>query len=176
MITTPRRAVTRFFIPLIDVLILLFCIFLLMPFVSGPAAPDPADQKASKEPPLPATEAELRRELIEARDRIKRMEAAAQIGFADRVIVRVLFVGKDTNGIYLYHYDDAGRREIRNGTHALQYVTQQAARAAQAGGVKELKYAILYPRDESGFARGYPNAKEEATIRGWFGDVRVEFQ
>ena len=31
MITAPRRSVTRFFIPLIDVLILLFCIFLLMP-------------------------------------------------------------------------------------------------------------------------------------------------
>lgn len=31
MITLPRRSVTRFFIPLIDVLILLFCAFLLMP-------------------------------------------------------------------------------------------------------------------------------------------------
>ena len=29
----PHRSVTRFFIPLIDVLILLFCIFLLMPYV-----------------------------------------------------------------------------------------------------------------------------------------------
>ena len=33
MIQMPRRSVTRFFIPLIDVLILLFCIFLLMPLV-----------------------------------------------------------------------------------------------------------------------------------------------
>ena len=38
MIVLPKRSVTRFFIPLIDVLILLFCIFLLMPFVSGPPA------------------------------------------------------------------------------------------------------------------------------------------
>ena len=41
MIRLPRRSVTRFFIPLIDVLILLFCIFLLMPIVEegagGPA-------------------------------------------------------------------------------------------------------------------------------------------
>ena len=37
MIHPPRRAVTRFFIPLIDVLILLFCIFLLMPFVEKEA-------------------------------------------------------------------------------------------------------------------------------------------
>ncbi len=34
MIHMPRRSVTRFFIPLIDVLLLLFCIFLLMPFVA----------------------------------------------------------------------------------------------------------------------------------------------
>ena len=34
MIRMPRRSVTRFFIPLIDVLILLFCIFLLMEFNS----------------------------------------------------------------------------------------------------------------------------------------------
>ena len=32
MIKMPHRNVTRFFIPLIDVLILLFCIFLLMEF------------------------------------------------------------------------------------------------------------------------------------------------
>src|SRR5689334_13224372 len=35
MIQMPRRSVTRFFIPLIDVLTLLFCIFLLMPLVKG---------------------------------------------------------------------------------------------------------------------------------------------
>lgn len=35
MIQLPRRSVTRFFIPLIDVLILLFCIFLLMEFNSA---------------------------------------------------------------------------------------------------------------------------------------------
>src|SRR5207245_9644794 len=33
MIQFPRRSVTRFFIPLIDVLTLLFCIFLLMPMI-----------------------------------------------------------------------------------------------------------------------------------------------
>ena len=33
MIQLPRRSVTRFFIPLIDVLTLLFCIFLMMPAV-----------------------------------------------------------------------------------------------------------------------------------------------
>jgi len=33
MIRTPRRSVTRFFIPMIDVLTVLFCMFLLMPII-----------------------------------------------------------------------------------------------------------------------------------------------
>src|SRR4051794_31776978 len=36
MIEMPKRSVTRFFIPLIDVMTLLFCIYLLMPLVSNP--------------------------------------------------------------------------------------------------------------------------------------------
>ena len=35
MIHMPHRSVTRFFVPLIDVLLLLFCIFLLMPYVKS---------------------------------------------------------------------------------------------------------------------------------------------
>ena len=53
MITPPRRSVTRFFIPLIDVLILLFCIFLLMPFVSAPASPEEAAKQEPKPAPAP---------------------------------------------------------------------------------------------------------------------------
>ena len=52
MIPSPRRSVTRFFIPLIDVLILLFCIFLLMPFVSAPARPD--EEQPEAKAPAPA--------------------------------------------------------------------------------------------------------------------------
>ena len=35
MIRLPQRSVTRFFIPMIDVLTLLFCIYLLMPIVDN---------------------------------------------------------------------------------------------------------------------------------------------
>ena len=40
MIQMPQRSVTRFFIPLIDVLTLLFCIYLLMPIVKPALAED----------------------------------------------------------------------------------------------------------------------------------------
>ena len=50
MIERPKRAVTRFFVPLIDVLILLFCIFLLMPFVATPQRPEPEPKAKPKDP------------------------------------------------------------------------------------------------------------------------------
>lgn len=39
MIQLPKRSVTRFFIPLIDVLILLFCVFLFLPMVGQGDSP-----------------------------------------------------------------------------------------------------------------------------------------
>lgn len=74
MITPPRRSVTRFFIPLIDVLILLFCIFLLLPFVSSPAqsestSKDEADAAAVA---APTSIDQLREERDEAIRRLER--------------------------------------------------------------------------------------------------------
>ena len=70
MISPPRRSVTRFFIPLIDVLILLFCIFLLMPFVSTPA-PDDGPKPEAKAPELPTDVQELRKQLAAAQNLLR---------------------------------------------------------------------------------------------------------
>ena len=61
MIRPPRRSVTRFFIPMIDVLTLLFCMFLLMPIIKENAA---LTQEESSGGPT----ADLKRE-IEARQK-----------------------------------------------------------------------------------------------------------
>ena len=52
MIQMPRRSVTRFFIPLIDVMTLLFCIFLLMPMIQSTG-------EGPEGPPLPALDLNL---------------------------------------------------------------------------------------------------------------------
>lgn len=73
MITPPRRSVTRFFIPLIDVLILLFCMFLLMPFVSSPAKPEDAPGKDDAKAKVPPSDVEkLKEERDEAIRRLER--------------------------------------------------------------------------------------------------------
>lgn len=58
MIQMPRRNVTRFFIPLIDVLILLFCIFLLMEFNSESAKDEQVELVAEQTQNFERTEAE----------------------------------------------------------------------------------------------------------------------
>ncbi len=176
MITLPRRSVTRFFIPLIDVLILLFCIFLLMPFVSGTPAPDPSEAKTQPpKEPLPDTVPALQRELTEARDRLKRMEQTTRTNIADRLSVRVLQVGKDRNGVFLYYYEP-DRQEIRTEADALKLITQQKTAASKAGGVKDVLFLVMYPRDAAGTEAGFPDDKEEKVIRGWFRDVPLKFE
>jgi hypothetical protein len=175
VITLPRRSVTRFFIPLIDVLILLFCIFLLMPFVSGPATTEPPDTKAAPKEPLPTNILELQRELTEARDRLKRMEAAAQTRINDRLSVRVLQVGKDRNGVFLYYYAP-DRQEIRTEADALKLVALQKTIASSSGGVKDVMFLVLYPRDEAGVALDFPTTPDVKLIRSWFRDVPLKFE
>ena len=170
MIQKPKRSVTRFFIPLIDVLILLFCIFLLMPFVSGTPAPDAPDAK--KEPPkepLPDTVPALQRELSEARDRLARMEKATQARLADRLSVRVLQIDRKDGTLY---YFDPDRQEIRTDADALKLISHQKTLASSAGGVKDVLFLILYPQEASGF----PTKKQEEQIHHWFRDVPHKFQ
>ncbi|MBY0456841.1 MAG: hypothetical protein K2V38_05855 [Gemmataceae bacterium] len=170
MITPPRRSVTRFFIPLIDVLILLFCIFLLMPFVSGPATPEEPEKKAEPAPEkLPEDVRELQRRLREAEDRLKRLEKAALSRITDRLTVKVLEVDKRDGTLFYY---DPDRQEIRTEADALRLIARQKTAASTAGGVKDVMFLILYPREPSGF----PTKKQEDQIRHWFRDVPVTFE
>lgn len=169
MIVLPRRSVTRFFIPLIDVLILLFCIFLLMPFVSGPPAPDAPDPKT--EPPkevLPTSVEELQRELSEARARLKRMEAAAQTRITDRLSVRVLQIDRKDGTLYYY---DPDRQEIRTEADVLKLVARQKTIATMAGGVKDVLFLILLPSKSS-----FPTQEQVNQIRAWFRDIPIGFE
>ena len=166
MITPPRRAVTRFFVPLIDVLILLFCIFLLMPFVSGtPATETPETKDEPKKEPLPDDVQKLQRDLAAARERIKRLESAAQMRLTDQIVVRVLHTDRKDGTLYYFNPD---RQEIRTETDAKRFELHQR----QAGGVKDLYFLILYPENPLGF----PTKKQEEQIRHWFRNVPHEFQ
>ncbi|HXD88861.1 MAG TPA: hypothetical protein VN641_20385 [Urbifossiella sp.] len=169
MIAPPRRSVTRFFIPLIDVLILLFGIFLLMPFVSGPASED--DTAAAKPVPaesLPIDVLELQKRLRAAsneRDEaVKRLDRY-QRERGERLAVRVLEIDPATGRLVYYA---PGRQEIASQAQAEQLIAYEKRLA----GEKELFFTIQYPRQAS----RHPTAADLASYRDWFRNVPHGFE
>jgi hypothetical protein len=162
VIAPPRRAVTRFFIPMIDVLILLFCIFLLMPFVSAPEGKD--DSGADAAPPVTEVE-RLQRELAMAQRRLAEAQAD-KANLFDRYRVSVLEIDAGTGR--LFQLDDAGtRKEIATAADAERFIQAERARA----GTRDVGILMLYPRDLS----GYPVQDQVEAYRKWFRGVPHAF-
>ena len=167
MIRPPSRSVTRFFIPLIDVLILLFCIFLLMPFVGQPGTPDPdAPDTVSAQ----LTPDELRQKLLDAELKLAQAAAeverlrAAALTPANRVGVRVLEIDAATGKLFAFDPDAADtRQEVRDQSDA-QRLIDQGRRTAKG---KDVFFLLLYPRVRSGF----PEQPQVEAYRRWFDGV-----
>lgn len=166
MIDLPKRSVTRFFVPLIDVLILLFCMFLLLPFVSR-------TEEGSTETNNPDDAVKLKKLLDEAKDRLKlRDEEIRQLmeersKIADRASVWVLEIdGGETEGgrgkLYFISQDGpkTERREIKDQAGANLFI----ARAKQKSGAKRPYFLILHPRAKSRF----PDAPQLKMYSTWF--------
>ncbi|MCS7022684.1 MAG: hypothetical protein NZU63_12760 [Gemmataceae bacterium] len=169
MIRLPRRSVTRFFIPLIDVLILLFAIFLLMPYVSDPLPPEVEGglQPDKEQLSLPTDVRELQQLLQEERRRVARLEQERQRWLSERLHVCVLHI--DPQDGTLYHYD-AERQDVRSEADALRLIARQKALAGNQG-KNELYFLILWPRTPSAF----PTQAQETQYRQWFRDVPLGF-
>jgi hypothetical protein len=170
MINLPKRSVTRFFIPLIDVLILLFCIFLLMPFVSAPAKTDDdkPDSKAAMVEPLPTEVKELQKRLTAANqerdEAIKRLDRF-QKERGERLIVRVLEIDPSSGRLVYYA---PGRQEIASQAQAEQLIAYEKRLA----GEKDIFFTIQYPRQAS----KHPTDTDLASYRDWFRNVPHGFE
>jgi hypothetical protein len=166
MIERPKRAVTRFFVPLIDVLILLFCIFLLMPFVATPQRPDPEpkDKAKAKAPELPKDVRELQAELERARREVDRLKAERG-NLAERLSVKVLEI--DPRDGRLYYLHEGQRVNVTTQQHAENLITLHK----RASGTRDPFFLILYPRTKS----GYPEQQQADDYARWFRDVQFQF-
>jgi hypothetical protein len=170
MIQLPRRSVTRFFIPLIDVLTLLFCIFLLMPVIES-AESDP--ERLAREERLRELEAELEqtrragRELPEKlQEELERLRQEKIKTLKDRLAVRVLEIDGGTGRLY---YHDPERVEVRNQADARALIDRD--RRERGVAQKELYYLILYPRVSSAF----PTLGQREQYERWFEGVALGF-
>jgi hypothetical protein len=172
MIQLPRRSVTRFFIPLIDVLTLLFCIFLLMPLIKSAgegqeaaapsagrgeqnrlAATNPSAQKT-------ATDASELENLRRARQELEQLRKEKMETLQQRLFIRVLEIDADTGKLFYQAGDE--RLEIASQDDALQLVT----RHRQEAGKRELYYLFLYPRRLTGFPEEGQMKRYETWFRG----------
>ena len=156
MIQLPRRSVTRFFIPLIDVLTLLFCIFLLMPLIKATgetedtATPDraPAKRVAQAKAKLDNQDFERSR-----KERIRKLQ--------ENLYLRVLEIDADTGGLFTQEAEQ--RRQIGNQQDAVKLIGAHRAEA----GTRELYYLFLYPRRLTGF----PLRSQIEQYENWFRGV-----
>jgi hypothetical protein len=170
VIRLPQRSVTRFFIPLIDVLTLLFCIFLVMPLV-GPAEGEADAAREEKEKKLNDELATLRqqqpdlsRHLQEELDRLRQEKVQA---LKDRLALRVLEIDGTTGKLY---YLDPERVEIRNQADARQLIERDQRQRGL--GQRELYYLILYPRDPKS---DFPTEGQRKDYERWFDEVALAF-
>jgi biopolymer transport protein ExbD len=181
MIEMPRRSVTRFFIPLIDVLLLLFVIFLLMPLATED------DLNKSKEVSQNLTEdvesleqelQELREKLLRYRElepklkdfqamqeELDRLRAAAKKALQEKAAFQVIDVDAKTGAIYFY---DPARADMpRTPLESEAAVADLIDRHKRENPGRELYYFFLYPRP----AGGYPTLAQERTYQRWFRSV-----
>jgi uncharacterized protein YceH (UPF0502 family) len=167
MIQLPRRSVTRFFIPLIDVLTLLFCIFLLMPVVK---ATGEGDEVAGREPAAKAVtpsadDGDLTRRLEQARQELERLRKEQIETLQQRLAIQVLEIDPKTGR--LYYYDGPDRVEIASAHEAGRLIDRQKR---EAGG-RELYYLFLFPRQVT----GYPEERQVKEYERWFAGVAHGF-
>jgi hypothetical protein len=176
MIQFPRRSVTRFFIPLIDVLILLFCIFLLMPMVK-PRTENTALEKLGGE--LARARAEIVKLQAENKDVPSDLKALLeklrkdQARLLEQVLaVRVLEIdpisgklGRRTSEgkVDAVATEDAVQELIKNDREKVA-----KDRTEKTAEPRELFYLILYPRDPRS---PYPTREQRETFDQWFQDV-----
>lgn len=173
MIQPPKRAVTRFLIPFIDVLILLFCIFLLMPFVSRPADSNSATN-TTEESGAPVPVNELKQQIVDLQLKLEQSRQEVEMlrkeraNPANRLSVRVLEIDAQTGKLFYFDPDSPDpRQELRDQADAQRLIDQQR-RLARG---KDAFFLILYPRQLT----GYPLQSQIETYRRWFQTVPVGF-
>jgi hypothetical protein len=170
MIELPRRSVTRFFIPLIDVLTLLFCIFLVLPLAKDPS--DTSADVTALEEQLRQREEEVERLRQsgrdmpkELRDEIEKLRQEKGKALQMRLAVRVLEIDPDTGKLY---YRDPERISIPDEASAHALIESDRRKLGQ----RELYYLILYPRNPGST---YPTRGQRERYDRWFEGVALGY-
>ena len=176
----PERSVTRFFIPLIDVLLLLFCIYLLLPIARSPAdQPSGNDLISTTVGTLgPGERVELERLrravagmrpeeklTVAERSEVERVRSERIAALQERLSVHVLEMDADSGKLY-----DRGPGHMEIGSEAAALGLIDRDRKQAAG--RDLYYLILFPNRLTGF----PEERQTQAYDRWFKGVAHAFE
>ncbi|MCE9532819.1 MAG: hypothetical protein K8T89_17110, partial [Planctomycetes bacterium] len=163
-----KKAITRFFVPMIDVLILLFCIFLLMPIMNVPGAADSPETQAKRQKTTEEMFQEiddLKIELERARATIKKFKDE-QINPAETLHDSILEI--DPKDGKLFFFRNSKRLEIDSERTALEVIDAHK-RSTPVG--KFPNFIIIMPRELVDF----PTKPQLDTYKKWFKDAPHRF-
>jgi hypothetical protein len=170
MIEMPHRSITRFFVPMIDVLTLLFCIYLLMPIVQDPATGESDAARAERiareqdrGPALIDDGAEAR-----MRERLEKLRKEAVQTLQSRLRVRVLEI-EPKKGTLFYRDPVLGEVTIASVADARKLIGRDREELRED---QELYYLILCPRDRFS---GFPTRQDRLDHQQWFEGVALAY-
>ena len=168
MIQMPRRSVTRFFIPLIDVMTLLFCIFLLLP-VFRESEPDNPDQEK-------AAWAKERRNLKTDVERLRELVKRQAAPLNQRMTIRVLEIDPKDGRLYYYAHGQPPRKTyIETAEQAAQLILRNKRAVLEHHQrdkiIPELHYLFEFPHMDS----AYPTGLQLKRFEKWFAGVSYSF-
>jgi hypothetical protein len=171
VIRLPQRSVTRFFIPLIDVLTLLFAIFLLMPALQAGAEAQSAGD--SDKDILKKREDDLKRRenaATKAEEQLKTEYARLSQDAARKVlsdlVVREVYIDPSDGSLY---YLDPDRVEIKTEEGAHAYIRRMHNRTPG----REVFFLIRYRR---GPTIDKPSGDQLDEYERWFAGEGREFK
>lgn len=156
MIVLPRRSITRFFVPLIDVLVLFFCVFLFMPMVTqgdNPNGPSTSSSNSSQ----PKSEPLL--------DEIARLRNKNTLDIQGQLSINVLEIDSKTGELLKR---SGAREKIANRELAAKMIEEDLL----SSNGKKIMYVILYPQEDNGF----PTREQRENYQRWFSSTLVTFQ
>jgi DNA repair exonuclease SbcCD ATPase subunit len=173
--------VTRFFIPLIDVLILLFCIFLLMEFNSESEKGEQGEVISDQVESIDSLQAELSRrtkelqKFEELRPKLEEMDAilkeleslrkANQESLQQRTYFRVIDMERSDGSISYYDETSADQPIIKIADEKAARVLIERHQKEAKG--REVYYYFMLPRKIGGF----PTKGQIRQYKGWFSKV-----
>lgn len=170
MIEMPARSITRFFVPMIDVLTLLFCIYLLMPMVSDAEGGESEEVRKAREAKIRYLEDELKKtgkdlspEQLAELEKLNRERVES---LKSRVRIRTLEIDEETGKLY-YRNARNERAEIHSDAAAAELIKREQD---LAGSKADVFFVIVSANPN------YPDVEMKPRFDRWFKDVAMDYQ